>query len=176
MARIGLISDTHGVWNQNIQTVFKGVAHIIHAGDIGAEVVLEKLRKIAPVTAVKGNTDRDALSSYPEFTLVELEGARIFITHIIGKSSGMNVDVGKAIHALSPDIVVYGHTHQHVAEQTGRCIFINPGSAGQSRMIKMPRSVADIDFGDEFITVNFYDLDSKGGNSIFESRLFPFER
>jgi putative phosphoesterase len=175
MPRIGLISDTHGVWAPGIDAVLPGVSHIIHAGDIGSEEMLERLERIAPLTAVKGNMDTGPLALCPEFTLVELEGARIFITHILGRSAGMKGDAMKAIRALMPDIVVYGHTHMHLAEKNGRFIFVNPGSAGQNRYGSKRRTFADIDFGEEFITVNFYDAECRTP-VIIDSVLFPFER
>ena len=102
MYRIGLVSDTHGLWESRIARIFEGVSHIIHAGDIGSDKILDRLEKVARVTAVKGNTDTGNLACCPEFTLVELGGLRIFVTHILGKSSGMRVDVSKAIHIMHP--------------------------------------------------------------------------
>jgi len=173
MARIGLISDTHGFWDPAIPGIFNGVSHIIHAGDIGSESILQKLRDVAPLTVVKGNTDTGSLAVFPEFVMVEILGMRIFVTHAIGKSSGMKTDVSRAIYVSSPDIVVYGHTHNFLAEKAGDQVFINPGAAGVPGIGIVPRTVADIDFGDEFFYVNFFNLEAKSGLQILDSRLFP---
>ncbi|MBI5527690.1 MAG: metallophosphoesterase family protein [Deltaproteobacteria bacterium] len=160
MARIGLISDTHGHWEGRAARVFAGVEHIIHAGDIGALKVIERLERIAPVTAVKGNTDRDECSRFPEFTLVEIGGIRLFVTHILGKSSGMRVDVTDAIHCSKPDVVVYGHTHRYVAERIGGSLFVNPGSAGPPQL-NFPSTVANMTVERARVTVDFHDLRRK---------------
>lgn len=175
MLRIGLIADTHGLWDARVPALFKGVSHIIHAGDVGAEKVVEKLERIAPVTVVKGNTDVGDCAAYPEFTLVVLNDVRFFITHILGKSAGMRLNVAEAIHCSTPDVVVYGHTHQHVAEHIGQRIFINPGSAGPRRFL-LPRTVAEATFDGGRVTVDFHDLDRRGPASIFDLKVFDLER
>ncbi|MFA6034173.1 MAG: metallophosphoesterase [Myxococcota bacterium] len=171
MYRIGLISDTHGQWDSRIARIFDGVSHIVHAGDIGSERVITRLEKIARVTAVKGNTDIDEMACYPEFTMVELCGLRFFVTHILGKSSGMKLDVMKALHLMRPDVVVYGHTHLYVAEQLSGALFVNPGSAGPKRF-NNPRTAADLTVQDRNIIINFYDIDARESGRVLTSRSF----
>lgn len=174
MARVGLISDTHGHWEGRVARVFEGVEHIIHAGDIGSLKVIERLEKIAPVTAVKGNTDKDECARFPEFTLVEIAGVRFFVTHILGKSSGMRVDVTDAIHCSRPDAVIYGHTHRYVAERIGGSLFVNPGSAGPPQLY-LPSTVASMTVDGAQVTVNFHDLRRKESTAM-DWKVFDIER
>jgi putative phosphoesterase len=173
LRRIGLISDTHGILDAKVGSILDGVSHIVHAGDVGTSRVLERLRRIAAVTAVRGNVDTGDLACLPEFALVELCGIRIFATHIIGRSAGMKSDVLQAIRASKPDVVVYGHTHVHVAEKTGGIIFVNPGGSGPKRF-HYPRTVADIAVTEGLLMVNFYDLDGKEAGRIIDAQPFEF--
>jgi len=173
MRRIGLVSDTHGILDKKVEHILQGVSHIVHAGDIGTEKVLERLKRISSVTAVAGNTDTGELACLPEFAMVELCGIRIFTTHILGRSAGMKSDVLEAIRASKPDVVVYGHTHIHVAEKTGGIIFVNPGGAGPKRF-HYPRTVADIAVTEGLLMVNFYDLDGKEAGRIIDAQPFEF--
>ena len=81
--RIGVIADTHGLFDPAVRRHFKGVDHILHAGDIGNQSVIEQLEKIAPVTAVSGNVDDDEQSGFPSEAVIGLGGCRIAIRHIL---------------------------------------------------------------------------------------------
>ena len=73
MLKIGVISDTHGLLRPEAEKCLGGVAHIIHAGDIGAADIIDRLRRIAPVTAIRGNVDvGDWASAYPETLTVRI--------------------------------------------------------------------------------------------------------
>ena len=79
---IGVISDTHGFYDPRVPPLLEGVDHILHAGDIGDARIIEALERIAPVTAVRGNNDREGPESlYPEEVTLELGGCRIYLTH-----------------------------------------------------------------------------------------------
>ena len=130
---IGVISDTHGLLRPEALRALAGVDHIVHAGDIGTPAVLEALAAIAPVTAVRGNNDRDAWArKIPETATVELGGARVLVIHD-----------RKELRAVPPGIacVIAGHSHKPLAETAGGVLFLNPGSAGPRRF-SLPISVA----------------------------------
>jgi hypothetical protein len=119
---VGVISDTHRALPQAVHAAFEGVGHIIHAGDIGAEWILDELGAIAPVTAVSGNDDSGILAwRLPALARVELEGCSIVVAHKRGLVQG---SLGGA------DVAVYGHTHAAHAESVGGVVFLNPGPAG----------------------------------------------
>ncbi|KAK9805276.1 hypothetical protein WJX72_010460 [[Myrmecia] bisecta] len=147
LSRIGLVSDTHGVFDQALEAAFEGVDLIIHAGDVGHhgghEAVLDALQSIAPTEAVRGNVDNGAcLTALPESRLVTHQGWRILIVHIVG-SPPAKVDKAAAalVEAHQPDIVVFGHSHKFSVTQDAKVLYINPGSAGPARF-KLPRTAA----------------------------------
>ena len=79
---IGVISDTHGLLRPEAVDLLRGSEHIIHAGDIGAPEIIPELKKIAPVTAIRGNVDQmDWCRKFPETEVVELSGVHIYILH-----------------------------------------------------------------------------------------------
>ncbi len=121
--KIGVISDTHGKLNPQIPTVFKGVDHIIHAGDICGEDVLENLEKIASVTAVKGNMDFGELSFKLSATeTIELGNALVYILHIPHM-----IDIEPDEKGLN--VIITGHTHIPRIETRKNVLYLNPGSA-----------------------------------------------
>jgi len=131
---IGVISDTHGLLRPQVLPVFKGVQMILHAGDIGNPEVLEGLRTIAPVTAVRGNNDRgDWANAIDEFEVTKLGSAAIYMLH----------DVKELEPAVLAgfQIVVSGHSHRPSVDRRDGVLFLNPGSAGPRRF-KLPISVA----------------------------------
>jgi putative phosphoesterase len=137
--RIGVIADTHGLFDPVIQRHFRGVNHILHAGDIGDQSVIEQLEQIAPVTAVSGNVD-DKQCGFPSETVIELAGRRIAIRHILYEGGKLTKDGRAFLNRERPDICVFGHTHQPKAEWFGDTLLFNPGSAGPKRF-KLPRGV-----------------------------------
>jgi uncharacterized protein len=149
--RIGLISDTHGLLRPEAVRALSGVQHIIHAGDIGAAQILEELRAVAPVAAVRGNNDKGGWAAgIPESLALDLAGLRILVIHDVKE---MDLDP----RAAGFDVVVSGHSHKPlVLEREGVC-FVNPGSAGPRRF-KLP------------VTVAYLDLEP---NSRFVARIVP---
>ena len=136
--RIGVIADTHGLFDLAIRRHFKGVDHILHAGDIGNRSVIEQLEKIAPVTAVSGNVDDDGQSVFPSETVIELAGRRIAIRHIQYEGGKLTKEGRAFLEREQSDICVFGHTHQPKIEWFGKTLLFNPGSAGPKRF-KLPR-------------------------------------
>ena len=134
-ARIGVISDTHGLLRPEALAALEGVDHIIHAGDVGKPEILDSLERIAPVTAVRGNTDWGEWAADLHMTeVVELGGLSLFVLHDL---EDLDLDPGAAGLAA----VVTGHTHIPKESWERGILFLNPGSAGPVRGTK-PVSLA----------------------------------
>jgi putative phosphoesterase len=127
--RIGVISDTHGLVRPEVYQAFASVDHILHAGDIGGEDVLDELEAIAPVTACAGNVDGFRCGDARETARVELGGLRFLLMHILDKEAVSDADV-----------VIFGHSHQQANEREGGVWYFNPASAGPRRF-RLPISV-----------------------------------
>ena len=110
--RIGVIADTHGLFDPAIRRHFRGVDHILHAGDIGDQSVIEQLEQIAPVTAVSGNVDDGEQSGFPSEAVIELAGRRIAIRHILYEGGKLTKEGRAFLEREHPDICIFGHTHQ----------------------------------------------------------------
>jgi putative phosphoesterase len=124
---IGVISDTHGLLRPEAVAALRGADRIIHAGDIGDPAILERLSKIAPVTAVRGNVDREAWAkNIPETNVLEVDGVSIYVLHILE-----NLDLKPK--AAGIDAVIYGHSHIPKQEMKDGVLHFNPGSAGPRR-------------------------------------------
>ena len=137
---IGVIADTHGLFDPAIRRHFRNVDHILHAGDIGKRSVIEQLEQIAPVTAVSGNVDDGEQSVFPSEAMIELAGRRIAIRHILYEGGKLTKDGRAFLDRERPDICVFGHTHQPKIEWFGKTLLFNPGSAGPKRF-SLPRGI-----------------------------------
>jgi len=134
---IGVISDTHGLLRPEALAALQGSDRIIHAGDIGDPAILDRLAEIAPVTAVRGNVDREAWAkSIAETELLEVDGASIYILHILE-----NLDLQPK--AAGIQAVIYGHSHVPKQELKDGVLYFNPGSAGPRRF-QLPVSVGKL--------------------------------
>ncbi len=132
VARIGLISDTHGRLPNAVHTLFAGVDRILHAGDIGPLSILADLETIAPVTAVWGNTDGfDVRARTAEIERLEVEGCSIVLLH--GHQVGSPNPAALAAAYADGEVVVFGHSHKPLIERVRDRLFVNPGSAGAPR-------------------------------------------
>jgi putative phosphoesterase len=129
--RIGVISDTHNYLDPQLAGIFAGVEHILHAGDIGQPRILLELERIAPVTAVGGNTD-DPGFEYPHTQLEELGGHRFLLHHIVNPHS-LTDSLRQRLARDRPAAVIFGHTHKPSSETLDGNLFFNPGYAGKSR-------------------------------------------
>lgn len=124
---VGVISDTHGLLRPEAIEALRGSDHILHAGDIGNPEILGALRRIAPVTAIRGNVDVESWAcDLPETEVVELGGVTIYMLHDLGR-----LDLKP--EAAGMQVVVYGHSHQPKMEEKNGVIYFNPGSAGPRR-------------------------------------------
>jgi uncharacterized protein len=148
---IGLISDTHGLLRPQALSELKGSQLIIHAGDVGDPQILEALKAIAPVFAVRGNVDTQPWAkALPETEVVEIDGATIYVLH--------------DVHALDLDpvaagfkIIVSGHSHQPGSAEKDGVLYVNPGSAGPRRF-NLPVTVARLDRSETPWKIEFVDL------------------
>lgn len=138
--RIGIIADTHGLFDSTIVRHFRGVNHIIHAGDIGKRSVIEQLEAIAPVTAVSGNVDEYEKSGFPREAIIHLNGLRIAIRHVVFEAGNLTKEGRAFLDHTRPDICIFGHTHRPKNEWLGETVLFNPGSAGPKRF-KLPRGL-----------------------------------
>jgi putative phosphoesterase len=128
--KIGVISDTHGFLDPKVPQLFAGVEHILHAGDVGPQSLLNELEQIAPVTAVTGNTD--SFLALREVEVVTLAGKKVLVQHIVNPQA-LEAELENRLERAQPDIVVFGHTHKPLAEQVAGRLYFNPGYAGHSR-------------------------------------------
>ena len=136
--KIGLISDTHGHLDPHVHDIFDGVSHILHGGDIGFDEIIFELQTIAPVTAVLGNND--AGLNYHETEVLTLAGKKFLIHHILVPRSP-HTTIREVIERETPDVIVFGHSHQQYNETIGRTLYLNPGYSGKPRF-RLERSVA----------------------------------
>ena len=142
---IGVISDTHSWYDSAVEAHFKDVDHILHAGDIGDMRVLHRLREIAPVTAVRGNIDEGThATSLNLEENVRLLDVKIFMTHILGNPERLPHELQLRVKQLTPDVVIFGHTHQSYLGNREGVLYFNPGSAGPKRF-SLPRSIGLLD-------------------------------
>lgn len=127
MTNIGVISDTHGLLRPEAIEALRGSEHIIHAGDVGDPSILEKLREIAPVTAVRGNVDGGIWGrTLPLTTVLQVSGVSIYVLHILD-------DLDLKPEASGFAAVIYGHSHKPHTETKNGVLYFNPGSAGPRR-------------------------------------------
>jgi hypothetical protein len=131
---IGVISDTHGLLRPEAIEALRGSQQIIHAGDVGAPAILQRLASIAPVTVVRGNVDKEAWArKLPESDVLEVGGVSIYVLHDLAKLDLKPKAAGFAA-------VVSGHSHTPKQETRDGVLYFNPGSAGPRRF-KLPVSV-----------------------------------
>ena len=134
---IGLISDTHGLLRPEALNALSGVERIIHAGDIGSPHIIERLQRIAPVTAIRGNNDKGTwAAAIAETVQLEVRGRKIHVLHDLAELDLDPVAAGIAI-------VISGHSHKPRIEQRERVLYVNPGSAGPRRF-RLPVSIAKL--------------------------------
>jgi putative phosphoesterase len=155
-AVIGLISDTHGLMRQEALAALAGSNLIIHAGDVGKPEVLEQLRAVAPVIAVRGNIDKGAWASrLPVTAVAEVRSTVIYIVHDIDQ---LDLDPAAAKFGM----VVSGHSHKPSRTERAGVIYVNPGSAGPRRF-RLPITVARLDLRSSPWTVEFIALSDQAG-------------
>ena len=128
--RIGLVSDTHGMFRPELHRALEGVELILHAGDVGPDEIIAQLEMIAPVQAVYGNTDAPGRSLLRESIDVTTGGVRIHVSH--GHEVG-SPNPERLVARYDADVIVYGHTHRQLIARIGEQLIVNPGAAGARR-------------------------------------------
>ena len=129
--RIGVISDTHGYLDPRALVALRGVARILHAGDIGSPTIVDLLEAIAPVQAVQGNVDAGTplARRFPATQRLLIEGVRVHMTHIGGRPAAL----AQALPEPRPDVYIFGHSHVALLETIDGVLYLNPGAAGRPR-------------------------------------------
>jgi putative phosphoesterase len=154
LSAIGLISDTHGLLREEALRALEGSGPIIHAGDVGSPEIINALKTLAPVVAVKGNVDTESwASALPETEVVDAGPVTIYVLHDVHA-----LDLNPA--AAGFHIVVSGHSHKPMRTERDGVLYINPGSAGPRRF-QLPVTIARLDLGQTPWRVDFIDLCAK---------------
>lgn len=149
--RIGVISDTHGLLRPEAVTALRGVDHILHAGDVGNIQILDSLRTLAPVTAIRGNIDRTGpCAQLPPAEFIELAGHSLYMLHDL---AALDLDPSAAGIAA----VISGHSHKPGIERRKGVLYFNPGSAGPRRF-SLPISLGFLEIDARGITPQLVEL------------------
>jgi uncharacterized protein len=134
---IGIISDTHGLLRPEVVEALVGVDHILHAGDVGDARILDRLRRIAPLTAVRGNVDLSGIcGALPATEAVELGGRLFYLVHSLE-----DLDIVPAAAGVAA--VVSGHSHRVKVQEHDGILYLNPGSVGPRRF-DLPVTLAKV--------------------------------
>jgi putative phosphoesterase len=150
--RIGLISDTHGLLRPAVLEFLRGSDHIVHGGDVCAPGVLDALRALAPVTAVRGNNDRGAWAeALRESELVRLGDLFVYAIHDVAE-----IDIEP--RAAGVRVVVSGHSHRPSVDERDGVLWVNPGSAGPRRF-RLPISAGELTVHGERVSARLVTFD-----------------
>jgi uncharacterized protein len=156
--RVGLVSDTHGLFDPRLRELFAGCDLILHAGDIVTPPALEALAAIAPVRAVRGNNDLGpAFETLPEIAAVALGEVWAVVVHQLGSRARVAPPVRRAVDEHRARVVVFGHSHRPVATLEHGLLLVNPGSAGPRRF-SLPRSAGILELQGRLAEVWLHDL------------------
>jgi putative phosphoesterase len=148
---IGVISDTHGLVRPQAVAALRGSDLIVHAGDVGRPAVLEALRALAPLVAVRGNNDHGAWAEeLPATEVLEVAGLPLYLVHDL---SELPLDPAAAGFRA----VISGHSHRPKLERRGGVLYLNPGSAGPRRFT-LPVSLARVRIHGEEIEAELVEL------------------
>ncbi len=135
--RVGVVSDTHGLIRPEALDALRDSDLIIHCGDIGGPTVLDALRTLAPVRAIRGNNDKGGWAcDLPTHDVVEVGNHAIYVLHNLAE-----LDLDPATAGFTA--VVSGHSHKPMIEERGKILFVNPGSAGPRRF-RLPVTLATL--------------------------------
>jgi putative phosphoesterase len=133
--KIGLLSDTHGYWDERYRTYFEDCDEIWHAGDIGSTLVANELSAFKPLRAVYGNIDgHNERLLFPRYLFFECEGQRVLLTHIGGYPGRYAPEILRELNELKPTLFICGHSHIAKVQYDAKkeLLHINPGAAGNS--------------------------------------------
>lgn len=130
---IGVISDTHKYFDENVKNFLKDVDLVLHAGDFGNIETANKIADFKPLKGVYGNCDGTDIREYhPYIQVLEIEGIKILMMHIGGYPGRYDYRAMQLINAHRPDIFICGHSHilKVIYDNKFNCLTINPGAAG----------------------------------------------
>lgn len=148
---IGVISDTHGLLRPEAVEALRGVGLILHAGDVGSPEVLETLKSIAPVVAVRGNNDKGPWAEkLPHWEVTEVGAVCIYMIHDLK-------EMDQSPGAAGSQVVVSGHSHKPSIEERKDVLYVSPGSAGPGRF-SLPVSVARLKVRGEMVSAELVEL------------------
>ena len=151
--RIGLISDTHGLLRRDALQAMQGSELIVHAGDVGKPEIIEALKRLAPVVAVRGNVDNgEWAKALPTAAVAEAGSVKIYVLHDVN-----DLDLDPA--AAGFQVVVSGHSHKFGQKELGGVLYVNPGSAGPRRF-RLPITVARLDLSAHPWKLEFIELEA----------------
>lgn len=137
MKRIGVLSDTHGKLREEVVEILRECDVILHAGDINTPQVIESLREIAPLYAVRGNADKEWAEELPQTLSEEICGLQVFMVH-------NKKEIPEALAGY--DLVVYGHSHKYEERREESRFYLNPGSCGPRRFSQpVTMAVVEVD-------------------------------
>jgi putative phosphoesterase len=149
--RVGLISDTHGLLRPEAIAFLRGSDFIVHAGDIGDANVLNELRALAPVTAVRGNNDKGTWAeAISETEVLQIGDVFIYVLHNLAE-----LDLDPV--AAGFQVVVSGHSHHPLVEERDGVLYVNPGSSGPRRF-KLPIAVAELEVSGHSVKAKLVEL------------------
>jgi uncharacterized protein len=135
--RVGLISDTHGLFRPEARAFLAGCDYIIHGGDVGRAEILEELALIAPLICVRGNNDREPWAAQlRETELIRVGNIFVYVIHDLAQ---LDIDPS----AAGVRAVVCGHSHQPMVDERDGILYVNPGSCGPRRF-KLPICAGEI--------------------------------
>jgi uncharacterized protein len=169
MEKVGVVSDTHGMFDEKLVRLFEGATLILHGGDVGAAAVLTRLTEIAPVRAVAGNNDTGPWArELPAARVERIDGVPMLVVHELGKPAEPTVKVQFLLQAESPRVVISGHSHKgELVEHEGR-LYVNPGGAGKKRF-KLLRSAAVLEVDAKGVKARLHSLESEALEVVAEA-------
>lgn len=156
MIRLGILSDTHGRLRPEVLELLAGSDLILHGGDVGDPAILDQLRQLAPVWAVRGNTDTSPpLTALPFTVTEELEdgeppGSAILRIFMVHQREDVPREWLTRARSSESRLIVFGHSHRPEIEWRGRCLLLNPGACGHPRFT-LPLTLARVTFQDQRI-------------------------
>ena len=136
--KLAILSDTHGLLRPEVLPHLTGIDHILHAGDVGSDAILDTLAQYAPLTAIRGNTDYDGrCGALPSTEAVELAGKLFYLVHSL-----QDLDLNPTTAGIAA--VITGHSHKPAIDHKAGVLYLNPGSCGPRRF-SLPVTLALMD-------------------------------
>jgi putative phosphoesterase len=152
MARVGLISDTHGLLRPEAVAFLRGSDFIVHAGDIGDADVLRALNALAPLTVVRGNNDRGPWAErIAETQVLQIGEVLVYVLHNLAE-----LDLDPA--AAGFRVVVSGHSHRPSIDERDGVLYVNPGSSGPRRF-SLPIAVGELEVAGRSVKAKLVELE-----------------